>query len=296
MSQQKRPKTKKRTIEYYTLTISGLPKDTDYWKLIHNIVSKTTLEERERKYGEDKTDILFDGELRNGQFKMRFATYSPGIRPDVIDTTTHQIEKSPYKPTQTNLRYTHILGIYVSGQYYILLEKSRDGIWASNLGDYLHWFLEQYSEYSSKKLDVNIEPLPSEKFGERLNALDTISEASIRIVRPNPGWDDLETELGNESKESDSSKTEIKMQAGRNKSLSKNGGIVKAIRDRLQKGVLRFAKVKGKGKDQKIDEFSTEKLLRTQKRVIPVDTNGQINSQTAWNILEEIAEELSTKK
>jgi hypothetical protein len=88
-------KSKKRTIEYYVLTISGLSKTVHYWQLINEIVSKTDTQKRERSYGEDKTDFLLNVKLDNDKIALKFGTFAPGVRPDVIDRATHEIQDSP---------------------------------------------------------------------------------------------------------------------------------------------------------------------------------------------------------
>ncbi|MDR1140306.1 MAG: hypothetical protein LBL62_01345 [Planctomycetaceae bacterium] len=287
MSKQK---TKKRTIEFYVLTISGLPKETDYWNLLEQVVSITVAKQRERSAG-DKADILYSARKQKNRIEMRFGTYSAGTRPDVIDTETLKIEKSPLLPTQTSIQYTHLLGVKNSERYYILLEKVQNGVWASNFADYIYWLLELSAEkfsLNTQDLDVNIEPVPSPAFIERLNALEIISEASIRIVRPNPGWEDLETALGDQSQKSGSSKTEITMRAKRNESLNKSTGIVKTIKE----GHSDYARVCGKKANNEPDKFSTENLKRTEKINIPPSVNGQIDPNIIWTALTEVGDDL----
>jgi hypothetical protein len=182
--------------------------------------------------------------------------------------------------------------VKTSGKYYLLLEKYRDGIWASNLEAYILWLLEKFSGYESDKLDVNIEPAPSKEFIKRLDALETISEVTIRVVRPNPGWDDLDTALGRESDESGSSKTDVTMKSKRSESLNKKRGIIAAVKDRFSKGILGYAKIKGKKQDKKEDVFSTEKLCRSDKHSILTDDKGLIVEETAMSLLNRLADDL----
>jgi len=68
---------------------------------------------------------------------------------------------------------------------------------------------------------MSLEAEPGEEFLKRLESLDRITNARLRIVRPNPGWKDLEAELGQMADDSDAHKAEVVARARRGSSLEK---------------------------------------------------------------------------
>ena len=106
-------------------------------------------------------------------------------------------------------------------------------------------------------------------------------------MRPNPGWHDLEKELGEEAAESDAHKTDVQMTARRNESLSKRKGIVAAIRNLFSSKSLGFAAVEGK-RGKETDSFTTEKLGRHATLSFPLDAQGQVRHHDAWHKLGEM--------
>ena len=284
--------TKRRKVEVHCLTISGLPAGTAYGRFIRNTRRRFRDFGRGEWKHSDKTHALKSAAVHNRRLRLRFYTYKGGFRPDVIDTQTHHISDSPYDETQAGLEYTHALGGRISGRYILLIEKTQGGLWPRQMEDYLQWLIDEFhqseesteGEEEPEPVTISLEPDPSEEFITRMNSLDRITKATVRTVCPNPGWGDLETELAGESQASDSHKTEVTMSARRNRTLSKTGGIVQAIRDLFLRSELHLARIEGK-RGSESDSFSTEKLNKYRFVRMEVDDDGQVNDSSAWESL-----------
>ncbi len=124
-----------------------------------------------------------------------------------------------------------------------------------------------------------------------MDSLDRITKATVRTVRPNPGWRDLDTALGEQSETSDSQKTDVTMMARRNHSLSKTNGIIQAIRDLFSENELSSARVEGKRGSQS-DAFSTEKLNKYRYVRLEFEDDGQIKERSAWEVLAQMMDSL----
>jgi hypothetical protein len=138
---------------------------------------------------------------------------------------------------------------------------------------------------------VNLEAEPGPEFLARIEALDRITEATVRVVRPNPGWRDLETELGEKAGESDAKKVDLTMTARRKSSLSKQGGVIGWIRDAFSQRELGFAAIKGR-KGRQAETFTTEKLGKHSMLNIETDDRGQIVAEDAWEQLSAMMDNL----
>jgi len=118
-----------------------------------------------------------------------------------------------------------------------------------------------------------------------------VTEATVRVVRPNPGWHDLQNELGERAGESDARRVDLTMAARRRASLSKERGIIGWIRDAFGHGELGFAAIKGRRGGQ-TESFNTEKLGRHAMLNIEMDERGQIVADDAWAKLSEMMDDL----
>lgn len=290
--------TKQRKIEVHRLTISGLSDGTAYGAFIKGVRQRfRDLGRGEWKHG-DKTHALKSAAVHNSRLRLRFYTYKGGFRPDVIDTNTHTISDSPYEESQAGLEYTHALGGRINGRYVLLVEKTQGGLWPRQMETYLQWLVDEFHQPEDNQEDeeaepvaISLEPDPSEEFIARMDSLDRITKATVRTVRPNPGWSDLESELADQSQASDSHKTEVSMAARRNRTLSKTAGIVQAIRDLFRSNDLHMARVEGK-RGNESDSFSTEKLNKFRFVRMEINDDGQVSERSAWETLANMMDSL----
>lgn len=283
--------TIQRKVEVHRLTISGLPHGQAYGTFLRSLRSRTRpVAEMVKKLG-TKYHALNSAELRNHRLRLRFLSYTKGHRPDVLDTDEFAVTPNPLSENQTNIEWTHVLGGLFGNRYVLLIERNVAGIWPSTLEHYVQWMVDSFHEPPEENdqtdrepVTVSLEAVPGPAFLQRVNGLDRVTEATVRIVRPNPGWRDLETELGGVAEESDAHKAEVHMNARRNDSLRRNNGIIQWIREKLGANELDYAAVKGK-RGTETDSFNTAKLGKHSLLRIEQDDRGQVVPEDAWHKL-----------
>lgn len=291
--------TKQRKIEVHRLTISGLPEGTAYGSFLRNLRARTrSVADLVLKDGE-KSHVLNDVAQRNHRLRMRFLSYTKGHRPDVLDTEQFALQPNPLTPSQTNVDWTHVLGGLKGERYVLLIERNFSGIWPSAVERYLQWAVDnsyeapetENQDAEREPVTVNLEAEPGPEFLARMVALDRVTEATVRIVRPNPGWRDLQSELADKAGESDARKVELTMTARRRASLSKQNGIIGWIREAFRRHELGFAAIKGR-RGRQTESFNTEKLGKHAMLEIEMDERGQIVADNAWAKLSEMMDNL----
>lgn len=289
--------TKQRKIEVHRLTISGLPDGTPYGRFLKNLRGQRPGTDMVMKAG-DKSHALMYASVQNRRLRMQFISFTKGHRPDVLDTNHFALQRNPMAPTQTHVEWTHVMGGKRGGQYILLIEKNISGIYPSTIGYYIQWMLDRFYDPPAEEeggddepATVNMEAEPGPEFLSRIESLDRVTEAVVRVVRPNPGWRDLESELGEKAGESDARKVDVVMTARRGSSLRRSAGIVEWIRDAFRARDLGYAAVKGWRGGQR-DNFNTEKLGKHTTVALEMDDQGQIVSSDAWERMAEIMDNL----
>jgi hypothetical protein len=271
---------KQRKVEVYRLTISGLSQDTRYGRFLLEVRRRTRrLSELVMKAG-DKSHVLSEASLEHSHLFLRFMSFTKGYRPDVLDTEAFEIHPNPLAPTQTGVEWTHLLGKRHGSRYRLLVERNQRGIWPSTVEEYLQWMVDEFHnrDANAEPVTVSLEAEPGPQFLERLESLDRITEATVRVVRPNPGWQDLDSELGEVARDSDAHKAEVIMRARRRDTLERHGGILQWIRSKLRRGQLDYAAIKGQRGRQR-DKFNTEKLGKHAVLNFDVNDGGQVYLQ-----------------
>jgi hypothetical protein len=284
---------KRRKFEIHRLTISGLSDGTDYRKLINYIGDNTvSLKDAIWAHG-DKTHAMEETFLRDDYLRLKFLSYKTGYRPDILDTEDFTIEPNPLRSNQAGIDYTHALLVPRGDQWLMVIEKIQGGIWPDTIALYFNWMLNTFPLPDGVPRDlveeiiVSVEPEPGESFFRRIEELDRVTRATLRIVKPNPGWDDLENELGDEANESRAARADITMAASPRSSLAKRGGIIGRMRELFRLHRLGHAEISGtKGKT--VDNFTTEQLGQKTQRTVQLDQNGQVISEDAYNQMERI--------
>jgi len=281
--------TKRRWIEVHRLTISGLKKGTGYGSFLrHTYHDIESLSDAVWDHG-GKSHALYKVRLTDKRLRLRFLSYTTGYRPDILDTEGYSIEPNPLAETQTGVEWTHVLGGKVNRRYLLLCEKVQSGVWPATVGHYLQWMIDKvygqqwmgYEDEDNENIWVSLEPEPGVEFINRINGLSRIRLATIRTVRPNPGWRDLETELAREADESQAHKADITMTARRQASLAKNKGIVQTIKELFSSKELDYAVVEGE-RDGQNDHFNSKKLVERKRLSFRLDDGGQVDSADAW--------------
>ena len=238
---------------------------------------------------------MYEATIKADKFRLRFMSYTTGFRPDVLDVNDMEVAPNPLEKTETGVEWTHCLGGRKGARYLLLIEKLQGGIFPSTVERYLQWLIDkeypEENENSSGPIVVSLEPEPGKEFLERLNKLTRIRTATFRLVRPNPGWADLESELAGESLNSDAHKTEVTMTARRGQTLNWHEGIVQFIKNGLRRKTLPFARIEGAGPAGD-DKFDTVKLGMASHIPLKLDANGQVEHQDAWRKLGKLFDEL----
>ncbi len=238
------------------------------------------------KYGE-KSHALNEASIRNNRMKMRFLSYTKGHRPDVLDTNEFSLSENPLSPTQTNVEWTHVLGGSINDRYVLLMERNHYGTGPGTLEYYLQWMVENFykmpteEEGEGEPITIGMEMEPGQEFLERMDGLDRITQATVRIVRPNPGWHDLDSELGEKALQSDAQKVELTMTPRRRGTLHKETGIIAWIREKFYHRELGYAAIKGQNGSQ-YDIFNTVKLGKHAVLQFETDDRGQIIPDDAF--------------
>ncbi len=286
-------KPKRRKLELYRLTISGLNDDVDYQSFLMKLWKN--LHDREEKIFEsgDKSHALDQLQRKKGNLWMQFFSYAEGERPDVIDTEDLSIHDNPLGESETFLHWTHGLGKQLKDRYVLLLERVQTGIWPSKVEQYFQWLLDHPENESDalkatadpdEPISVSLELEADKSFMKLVNSMDRIVSATVRIVRPNPGWQDYDKLLGEEARDSDAKFAEVTMKARRGASLAKRDGIVQAMRDLDSHNKLGKAVVEG-DIDEERKTVSTESHGKSQYKYLATNENGNVAHDAALDKL-----------
>jgi hypothetical protein len=281
--------SKRRKIEVYRLVISGLKEKSDYLQLVRR--ARNSIEDEHgvvQTIGE-KSHVLHEVRLTRQALWLRFYSYSGGERPDVIDTESLNIKPNPLSDNETQVYWTHALVAKRPRRVVMLIERVQTGIWPSRIEDYLQWLFERPENESllaevqadpSEPVTVNLELETDKSFMKQVDQMDRIIAATLRIIRPNPGWMDYDDLLSKEAQASDAKYADVGMHARRNASLKKDDGIIKAMKDLDQHDKLGRAVVEGEVEGEQ-RTISTEKHGKSQYKNLPTNPEGIVAHDAA---------------
>lgn len=284
-----RPKPKRRKLELYRLTISGMSDGADYQKFL--IALWSNLETRDKRVFSPggKRHALDQLRTVKGNLWFQFFSFAEGERPEVLDTEDMSISENPLTESEALLHWTHAMGKRLDDRYVMLCERVQAGTWPSKMEHYLQWLIEHPDNEAvtakatvdgDEPISVSLELEADASFLELVNSMERIASASVRINRPNPGWGDYEDLLGPEAKDSDAQSAEIKMNARRGASLAKKDGIVAAMREAHEKNKLGRAIVEG-DVDGERKRVSTESHGKSQYKYLETSQDGNVLHQSA---------------
>jgi len=293
-------KQKRRKIEVYRLIISGLKEDVEYLPLLRRARNAIKDEHKAVQTIGGKSHALHEVKLTQQVLWLRFYSYSDGDRPDVINTKSLNIKPNPLSDNETQVYWTHALVSDRDDRVIMLIERVQTGIWPGRIEDYLQWLFErpeneellaEVQADADVPLTVTLELEADKSFMKQVAQMERIIAASVRIVRPNPGWKDYEDLLSKEAQASDAKHADIGMHARRNASLKKDDGIVQAMKDLDQKNKLGRAVVEGEV-DGERRTISTEKYGKSQYMNLPADADGNVASNAALDKFREYLDEV----
>jgi hypothetical protein len=110
-----------------------------------------------------------------------------------------------------------------------VIEYVRQGPKASILSVAIEGLLRKHYP-NLHNIGFEFAPIVSENFTAEINAFERIRIAKIRVIRPNASWTEHYTELSELMEESGGDKGEIGVRATEGKSLRKNSGLVRVIK------------------------------------------------------------------
>lgn len=293
--------TKRRKIESHKLVISGLVEGTDYNEFLLEIWERFDNPMEAVFSSGSKSHCLEDMTMVGNALCIRFFSYSEGDRPPVVNTSSMNISPNPLEEDETFITWTHVVSGKSKKRNALIIERVQTGIWPTKIQEYLQWMIDEFvseeslSDYQASErepITVSIEPDPDASFMRKVMSLDRITSATVRIVRPNPGWKDLDDALGEEADESDAHYADVKMNARRNSSLSKDKGIIKEMARLDSQGDLGRAVVEGRSGEVS-EKFSSERIVRHKYESLPVDIDGKIQSDESFR---KFIEFLNTQK
>jgi hypothetical protein len=152
------------------------------------------------------------------------------------------LSPTPLEETQTGVEWTHCLVGRVRDIYALLVEKHNRGIYPHTIENYLNWMIGKAAKapfaVDPNDVDVSVEAEPGEAFIARLDALERITAATFRVVRPNPGWGDLEDDLGDQAGESKAQRADVTMHSRRRGTLRAPNKMTHGVHSGLSKSWL----------------------------------------------------------
>lgn len=283
-------KDKRRKIEVYRLTISGLLDGVDYLTFLRSARSNIKDDHKAVQTTGGRSHALFEAKLVKKCLWLRFYSYSDGERPDVINTKSLSIKPNPLGDNETQVYWTHALVAQRKNRVVMLIERVQTGIWPTRIEDYLQWLFERPENSSllsksqatsDEPLTVNLELETDKSFMKQVEAMERIITATVRIVRPNPGWTDYEDLLSKEAQASDAKHVDLSMHARRGASLKKDDGIVLAMKELDEDDKLGRAVVEG-DIDGETRTISTERHGKATYRYLTTDADGNVEHDAAF--------------
>lgn len=296
-------KDRLRRVEVHRLTISGLGSQVMYEQFLSGVrqvltgLKHTIWEHRTRSYG------LQEAHVSGNRIRLLFFSFTTGSRPDILDTSNFSIHANPLSESQTGVEWSHVMGGKVGSAFLLLFERSQIGLRPQTAEEYLQWLIDEAVLRSPslvgtdlpREVALTIEAVPGPEFADRLHRLERVTKATLRTVRPNPGWADLDSELGKLASDSGANKVDVTVSPKPRGSLQKNRGILGWIKDLLRSGSLGYAAIEGVTPEQEKDEFSTSRLGLQKRLPMKLDAHGQVQHGDAWGKLGKMMDGLERK-
>ena len=282
-------KPKRRKIEVYRLTIAGLKPNVDYLSLLRRAWNGINDGQKVVLTIGGRSHVLHELKQTQKVLWLQFISYSEGERPEVINTKSLSIKRNPLSANETQLYWTHAVVAARKDRVNMLIERVQTGIWPTRIEEYLQWLfdlpdnqklLAEVQADPREPLTVNLELETDKSFMKQVLGMERIIAATVRIVRPNPGWKDYEDLLSKEALASDAKHADVGMHARRNASLRKNDGIVQAIKDLDQQNRLGRAVVEGEV-DKERTTISTDQHGKSKYMYLPTDSDGNVEHDAA---------------
>ncbi|HSE19222.1 MAG TPA: hypothetical protein VLB46_19325 [Pyrinomonadaceae bacterium] len=135
-------------------------------------------------------------------------------------------------------------------------------------------------------LEIELTPVIDQSFLQAINAFSRIRIATLKMVRPNPGWTDHVDNLTALASESQGHVIEVTVNAERAKSLNKRGGIMGFIRHMVGETLPSFKAAKVTGVREGEDAETTVTLanhIAHQRVIVELTVDGHVNDRDINN-------------
>jgi hypothetical protein len=129
---------------------------------------------------------------------------------------------------------------------------------------------------------VDLVPQIDRAFIDELDRFDRIRLASVRLARPNVDWSDFRNKFNEFAADSNAQSGQVEMNAGRGESLSKDDGVVSALREIAQAdvGVVKNAVIRGTRPGESAETSLTLHDHKAHQRVSArTDEHGHVDDQ-----------------
>lgn len=211
-----------RRIQAFAMHAEGSQFNGDYEE-IFNVISQTKIKER---YIRIRGEIVIINSCRKKDefFELEFIITSDDVDPLIVNVNTGEIRVEQLAENETLGVMTHALVHPKSRR--ILIEYAKSGVKADVISLCISEF---FSSKLRRDIRITFSPLIEQNFLLQLKMFSRIRVASVKLSRPNAGWDDHYTKLSKLMDDSDAGKAEINVSAARGESLNKDRGIIKII-------------------------------------------------------------------
>lgn len=198
----------------------------DYTVLFHQIansLSGYTETDTARRIAIRRVDILPDGNV----FIVAYTGYSDRTTLYFnLASNAEQAEKG--SPTRFRARKTHIL--IAPERRLMLIEAKKGNLSASDL-EVLAESIGRECDQRFRKLEISFNPVADVDFAREIDSLKRIQSATVIIGEPNFDWTDWNNSLAEVAEDSNARSLGVMASAKREKSLSKDGGLIQFVKE-----------------------------------------------------------------
>lgn len=180
-------------------------------------------------------------------------------------------------------------GIIDTGARLAIIEYNQRGAKAADIAAAFEHFGRVLGDIPT--LQMSFTHKLDESFIQAVDRFERIRTATVKITRPNPGWDDDASTYAAMAQASDAQYLEISATAGRGGSLERNAGIVAFIKRVATRAVssLRGASMSGVRRGESAEtSVSTANHVEHQRVSVRTDEDGHVVSEDIDRRLENI--------
>lgn len=253
--------------------------------------------ERKNRVYEFSDKILAIPEFERVGSRYRIAAFEgpKGVNPLIFDATTATPRKEKLRRGEFMAQKTHAF-LDIDDRR-IAVEYVKAGAKAYDLATAIEGLASEHTRF--KGVQVEFAPIPDENFWSQIIGLERIREAHISVVRPNAGFSDHYTRLSGLIEDSNGRAADFGVRAGKGRSLRKNNGIVRVIKEIIDdpQPYLRGVTVIGRRPQEDVEtRISLTRNKKQRKAKVSTDTDGHVLDNDAFQELEKTLREAKRVK